>query len=253
MTQHPIVADLSLKGMPAREIHDDIVVTLGPDAVSYSSVTRYLREARFPLSKPEPHPADVQRDLDDSGQAILAALEDSLFASVQQLSRLTLRRPSIAALPNRWDLWRFTLDGRDVFCQMRKRARESICRGNYCECLMLEVQRDRAWHNIITLDESWSYVSPDYEFVWLPRDEKVPEREQRTIQSRKFMLMIVWNPRGFYLMKVLEKGRKFNTGYYIAEILESWSQWRSTEAAGNKRKLLVHADNAPPHTAKLST
>jgi hypothetical protein len=31
------------------------------------------------------------------------------------------------------------------------------------------------------------------------------------------------------------------------------SQWRSIEAAGNKRKLLVHADNARPHTAKLST
>jgi hypothetical protein len=45
MTQPPIVAYLSLKGMSAREIHDDIVATLGPDAVSYSSVTRYLREA----------------------------------------------------------------------------------------------------------------------------------------------------------------------------------------------------------------
>jgi hypothetical protein len=38
MTQRPIVASLSLKGMWAREIHDDIVATLGPDAVSYSSV-----------------------------------------------------------------------------------------------------------------------------------------------------------------------------------------------------------------------
>jgi hypothetical protein len=69
MTQRPIVAYLSLKGMSAREIHDDIVATLGPDAVSYSSVTRYLRDARFPSSKPEPHPADVQRDLDDFGRS----------------------------------------------------------------------------------------------------------------------------------------------------------------------------------------
>jgi hypothetical protein len=38
MTQRPIVACLSLKWMSAREIHDDIVATLGPDAVSYSSV-----------------------------------------------------------------------------------------------------------------------------------------------------------------------------------------------------------------------
>jgi hypothetical protein len=89
MTQRPIDTDLSVKGMSAREIHDDNVVTLGPDAVSPGSVTRYLREARFHLSKPEPHPADVQRHLDDSDQAVLAALDDNPFASVRQLSRLT--------------------------------------------------------------------------------------------------------------------------------------------------------------------
>jgi hypothetical protein len=49
------------------------------------------------------------------------------------------------------------------------------------------------------------------------------------------------------------KGRKFNAGYYIAETLEALPQWRSIEAAGNQRKLLVHAENACPRTAKLST
>jgi hypothetical protein len=38
MTHRSIVAYLWLKGMSAREIHDDIVAILGPDAVSYSSV-----------------------------------------------------------------------------------------------------------------------------------------------------------------------------------------------------------------------
>jgi histone-lysine N-methyltransferase SETMAR len=55
------------------------------------------------------------------------------------------------------------------------------------------------------------------------------------------------------LIQVLEKRRKFNAGYYIAEIFEPLSQWQSIEAAGNKQKLLVHADNAFPYTAKLST
>jgi hypothetical protein len=67
------------------------------------------------------------------------------------------------------------------------------------------------------------------------------------------MFTIVWNPRGFHLVKVLEKGSKFNAGYSVAEILEPLSQWRSIEAAGNQQKLLVHADNARPHTAKLRT
>jgi hypothetical protein len=89
MTQRPIITYLSLKGMSACEIHGDNVVTLGPNVVSYSSVTGYLREAQFPPLKPELHPADVQRDLDDSDQAILAALEDSRFTSGRQLSRLT--------------------------------------------------------------------------------------------------------------------------------------------------------------------
>jgi histone-lysine N-methyltransferase SETMAR len=78
-------------------------------------------------------------------------------------------------------------------------------------------------------------------------------KENDTQFNQKFMLMIVWNPRGFHLIKVLENGRKFNAGYYITEILEELSQWRSIEAAGNEQKLLVHADNARPHTPKLST
>jgi hypothetical protein len=38
MMQRPIVAYLSLKEMSVHEIHDNITATLGPDAVSYSSV-----------------------------------------------------------------------------------------------------------------------------------------------------------------------------------------------------------------------
>jgi hypothetical protein len=72
------------------------------------------------------------------------------------------------------------------------------------------------------LDEPWFSLSTDDEFVWPPRDEKVAERERHTVQSKKFILTILWNPRGFHLIKVLEKDRKFNAGYYIAEILGPW-------------------------------
>jgi histone-lysine N-methyltransferase SETMAR len=83
--------------------------------------------------------------------------------------------------------------------------------------------------------------------------KKFPKKNDTQFNQPKFMLTFVWNPHGFHLIKVLEKGRKFNACYYIAEILEPLSQWRSIEATGNKRKLLVRADNARPHIAKLST
>jgi hypothetical protein len=49
------------------------------------------------------------------------------------------------------------------------------------------------------------------------------------------------------------KRLQVNANYYVAEILDQLSEWLSVEAAGNERKLLVHADNARPHTAKLPT
>jgi hypothetical protein len=172
MTQCLIIAYLSLKGMSARDIHDDIVATLGPDVVPYSSVTRYLHEARFPPSKPEPHPADVQKDIDHSNQAILAALEDSLFASVRQLPRLT-------PLPSTTVYRRLTQSlgfggaspsmGATCFVRWAKGGESHLSRRLL---RMPEVKRNRAWYDIVTFDEPWFYLSTDYEFAWLPRGEK---------------------------------------------------------------------------------
>jgi hypothetical protein len=138
----------------------------------------------LPPSKPEPHPADVQRNLDDSDQAILAALEHSPFGSVRQLSRLT-------QIPSMTVYRRLTQSLRFVACHLRwmSHALSDAQKGervNLSRRLlrMLEVQRDRAWHDIVTLGESWFYLSTDYELVWLPRNEKFP-KEDDTQFNRK--------------------------------------------------------------------
>jgi hypothetical protein len=79
-------------------------------------------------------------------------------------------------------LWRITFDACHMFCQIRQKGQ----RVNLSRRLlrMLEVQRDRAWHDIVTLDESWFYLSTVYEFVWLPRDEEFP-KENDTQFNRK--------------------------------------------------------------------
>jgi histone-lysine N-methyltransferase SETMAR len=47
-------------------------------------------------------------------------------------------------------------------------------------------------------------------------------------------------------------GRKFNAAYYVTDILSPLSKWRSASAKADKRKLIIHADNASPHIAQLS-
>jgi hypothetical protein len=43
---------LTRKGLSAVEIYADLVAMLGPESVSYPSVTNYFRQAKFGTSKP---------------------------------------------------------------------------------------------------------------------------------------------------------------------------------------------------------
>jgi hypothetical protein len=47
MDQKPIVLDLRMKEMVLDTIHDDLIRTLGKNAVAYSTVTKYARSAQF--------------------------------------------------------------------------------------------------------------------------------------------------------------------------------------------------------------
>jgi hypothetical protein len=49
-----------------------------------------------------------------------------------------------------------------------------------------------------------------------------------------------------------KKSRKFNAMHFVTQILWLLSEWRESDASEGDRKLIVHADNARPHTARLS-
>jgi hypothetical protein len=91
---------------------------------------------------------------------------------------------------------------------------------------MLEWQKQRSWHNIVTLDMSWFYLHTDNELIWVQPDAEIPERGRHTVQSQKVMLTIVWNPGDFLLINILLKGFKFNASYDITQILDPLSKWR---------------------------
>jgi hypothetical protein len=75
------------------------------------------------------------------------------------------------------------------------------------------------WHDIVTLNESWFYLSTNHEFSWLPHRENVPKQERHIVKSKKVMLTIVWVPCDFYLINSRATRRKFNSSHYITESL----------------------------------
>jgi hypothetical protein len=87
----------------------------------------------------------------------------------------------------------------------------------------------------------------DHGQIWLRPGETPPERARNTIQDRKIMVTIAWNPLGFPLVIALPKERIFNAEYYRDNILAALTQFQSED---DGRKLVVHADNAGAHTAQ---
>jgi hypothetical protein len=89
MEQKPIVLYLRMKGMVLDAIPNDLVRTFGKDAVAYSTVTKYTRNAQFSGRKEttSPEAPDVERSPVD--ETILTAFAEFpfLFSSVCELSR----------------------------------------------------------------------------------------------------------------------------------------------------------------------
>jgi hypothetical protein len=76
MERRSIVIYLARKGLSPFAIHDDLVTTLGADAVSYSSVTSYLRDAVFSSSYPPTTLPEPEARLDDCDHGILLILAE---------------------------------------------------------------------------------------------------------------------------------------------------------------------------------
>jgi hypothetical protein len=74
------------KRFSAQAIHDELMRILGSDAVAYSMVTFYLRASHWTAWKEEQHSYPPPDDVDN---AILQALDQTPFGSVQELAKPT--------------------------------------------------------------------------------------------------------------------------------------------------------------------
>jgi hypothetical protein len=67
------------------------------------------------------------------------------------------------------------------------------------------------------------------------------------------MLTVFWSPLGFSLVQILPKGGHFNARYFCENIIAEIDRIRPASTAEDaRRKIVLHFDNASPHTAAVS-
>jgi hypothetical protein len=77
------------------DIHDKLVAALQENAVSYSSVTRFYREAILGLNSGEISSSPKDDGLDEVNQEILLALYDESFSSVPSVEQIADSPPEM--------------------------------------------------------------------------------------------------------------------------------------------------------------
>jgi hypothetical protein len=160
MDQRSICLFLAMKGLSARDVHNELVAVLGPDAIAYSTVTNYLRQWPFPAISSEPSDEPPTSIIDD---AILDAFDKQSFSSVRKLAKLT-------CIPNTTVYRHLTRSLGFVVKNLRwvphtSTDTQKAQRITLSNQLLLEICliKHQGCHFIITLDESWFYLSPDHE------------------------------------------------------------------------------------------
>jgi hypothetical protein len=235
---------LAMMGLSVREAQNKLEAVLGFDVIGSSIITRYLQQRQFPASSRKPSDEPPTTIIDD---AIPEALDKQPFSSVKELATLTCIPTTPVYRHLRRSLGFVLKQLRsvpDTLTDTQTARRVTLSNQLLLELLSIKHHR---WHFVITLDESWFYLSTHHQQIWLRADQELPERVKHRIQDKKIMVTIAWNPLGFHLVEALPKGRNFNAEYYGDHILAERIRFRSE---AGERYLVIHADNALPHSAQ---
>ena len=92
-------------------------------------------------------------------------------------------------------------------------------------------------------------MQSDYNLIWLQRDEEPPVKEKKMINSPKMLLTVFWNPKGFLISNFLPPHQKFNSEYFINQILQPMYEKLSSKAEFFGKIITLHFDNSKVHTS----
>ena len=179
-----IVLYLHKKGLSAKEIHNDIIQTLGPNIIKYSTVTKYLRNQSFPLKKITIENDQNFRDEEENQILVKNALKNFPFASVREIAKIT-------QIPKSTVYNTLTIQLHYVLKHLRwvphslnsSQLSQRVSKSKELLQLLRQSKKNN-YKFFYTGDESWFYLNTDYEQQWLPSGEILPNRMNKILNRK---------------------------------------------------------------------
>lgn len=170
----------------------------------------------------------------------LNEIADTLQISTERIHHIIHEYLGMRKLCAKWVPRELTFD------QKQRRVDDSE------QCLkMITRNKPEFLRRYVTMDETWLHhftpKSNRQSSEWTAHDEPAPKRAKTQQSAGKVMASVFWDARGIIFIDYLEKGRTINSDYYIALLDRLKDEIAEKRPHLQKKKVLLHQDNAPSH------
>lgn len=255
--QKAVIEFLMKEGIAAREISDRLKNVYGESALSYPSVRRWIADFKGGRSdiidkprsgRPSSAVTEANKQLVDelirSNRRITTRDINEVIEVSQGSVHNIIRDLGYSKVCARWVPRQLTDE--------LKHSRLDVCRQ------MLQRYRNEGeqfMNSIVTGDESWAHhYEPETKrqsMQWHHLDSPSPKKFKLSPSAGKVMITVFWDSRGVLLLDFLPKGETINSVRYqetLKKLARSIHQKRP-----DLQDVILHHDNARPHTANATT
>jgi histone-lysine N-methyltransferase SETMAR len=244
-------------GSSAAEIRRKLVVAEGDKALSLSAIYRRIEafEHGQQSIKDEPRSgrpreavtpttiAKAEHLVDDDRHITTRKLAEEVGISQERIVHILHNELHMRKLCKKWVPHVLTEENRQKRVDVSKELLRVL---------------EGGFRNIITGDETWIhfYTTPSKEAnkVWLTTEENRPQIARTAKNSKKCMFCIFFCAQGVVARIVVPKGTTVTGCLYADKVLpEVFSKFKEMTGRSSVRNVMLHHDNASPHTAKVVT
>ena len=240
------------KGLTPKDIHYDLVATLGKDAPSYGTMKRWVAEFKHGRQSPEddPHPG---RPVIVATQEMVSKVHDIVMTDRQVTERyiastvgisqervhsiltedLEMRRLSACWVPRL-----LTVD------QKHTRRTLSHTNLNLLRKIMPTFQR---FVTMATWGHHFTPEAKQQSKQWKHPGSPPPKKAKTVPSAGKVMASVFWDADGILLIDYLQKGQTINGTYYASLPTQLRENIEIKRRGKLTKGVLFHQDNAPVH------
>ena len=253
MDQREKIIQLTQAGLSPKDIQEQLKDEYGKHAYGISAIYKWHARAITGHTDITKHEKPGFGRDEQLLVRIEQVLHDEPYASVRKIAHILGETPSI--------IWRYMTEELHFQFKAARWVPHSLTNEQKNERIekakelydILTQARHETFANIITGDESMFQFYYGINGVWLHEEEEPIEVEKSRMCVKKLMLTVMWGIKGMYLIDFLPEHQKFNSEYFIANILTPIGEMKkSIWPRKSSRLMWLHLDNCRIHNSKAA-